>query len=286
MPPHGRRLLCCGTTWFSGSARAAHFSTATATRATTTALAGSVAVVTGGSGAIGKAISQALAESGATVVITGRRGGALESAARSIAASGGEAGIAGSVHCAVADVTCEEEVNGLFQRVIAEHGRVDILVNNAGIATGGDPVDISADTFSSVMEVNVLGPFLCSREAFRHMRQRGNGGRILNVASISSMSPRPHSAPYTASKYALQGLSRSFALDGRPHGIAVSTIHPGNVASDLLSPEEIARRQESEGLMAPEDVAASVLHMCSMPPGTNVLDMTVVPTRQPLVGRG
>ena len=282
-----RRLLCqCGT-WLALSSARAHLSTAAAAASTgIPALAGSVAVVTGGSGAIGKAISQALVNSGATVVITGRRGDALESAAERIMSVGDATGAAGSVHCAVADVTCEDQVIGLFQRVIAEHGKCDILVNNAGIATGGDPVDISGDAFSSVMDVNVLGPFLCSREAFRHMRQRGAGGRILNVASISSQSPRPHSAPYTASKYALQGLSRSFALDGRPHGIAVSTIHPGNVASDLLSPEEIARRQESEGLMAPEDVAASVLHMCSMPPGTNVLDMTVVPTRQPLIGRG
>ena len=136
------------------------------------------------------------------------------------------------------------------------------------------------------MDVNVLGPFLCSREAFRHFRQLGAGGRIVNVASISSMSPRPGSCPYTTSKFALQGLSRSLALDGRPDSISVGCIHPGNVASDLLSPEEIARREESEGFIRPEDVAASVLHMVSMPPGANVLDLTIMPTRQPLIGRG
>ena len=248
-------------------------------------LDGRVAVVTGGAGAIGKAIAQALILDGATVVMAGRRLGALETAAKDIIGKAGKEREA-FVHCLALDVTSEEQVVTFFETVVADHGKCDILINNAGIAMGGTVTEISGEIFSTVMGVNVLGPFLCSREAFRHMQTHGSGGRIINVASISSMSPRPMSVPYTTSKYAVQGLSRSFALDGRPHNIAVSSIHPGNVISDLLSPEEIKRRQNSEGFIAPEDVANSVLHMVKLPLSANILDMTVMPTKQPLIGRG
>ena len=248
-------------------------------------LAGRVAVVTGGAGAIGKAITQALALDGATVVMAGRRLCALETAAKDIIGKVGKEREA-FVHCLALDVTSEEQVVTFFETVMADHGKCDILINNAGVAMGGTVTEISAETFSAVMDVNVLGPFLCSREAFRHMQNHGSGGRIINVASISSMSPRPMSVPYTTSKYAVQGLSRSFALDGRPHNIAVSSIHPGNVVSDLLSPQEVKRRKESEGFITPEEVANSVLHMVKLPLSANILDMTVMPTKQPLIGRG
>lgn len=119
----------------------------------------------------------------------------------------------------------------------------------------------------------------------KRMKEQG-GGRIINIASISSMSPRPDGVTYTTSKFAIQGLSRSLALDGRPYNIAVGAIHPGNVVSELLTPEVIAEREVTEGFIAPEDVAECVLTMAKLPYSANVLDLTVIPTRQPLVGRG
>jgi|TARA_B100000524_G_scaffold346412_1_gene246546 NAD(P)-dependent dehydrogenase (short-subunit alcohol dehydrogenase family) len=135
------------------------------------------------------------------------------------------------------------------------------------------------------MATNVSGAFLCAREAFRQMPPRG-GGRIINVGSISAFSPRPDSAPYTTSKFAIDGLTRALALDGRELNIAVGVVHPGNVISELLSTEEVARREESEGFITAEDVAECVLTMAKLPLSANVLELTVMPTRQPLVGRG
>lgn len=149
----------------------------------------------------------------------------------------------------------------------------------------GPTIDLLASDMEKVLSVNVVGPFLCAREAMKRMKVAG-GGRIINVASISSMSPRPHGVTYTTSKFAIHGLSRSLALDGRPHNIAVGTIHPGNVVSDLLSPDVIAEREVTEGFIQPEDVANCVLTMASLPYSANVLDLTVIPTKQPFVGRG
>lgn len=154
-----------------------------------------------------------------------------------------------------------------------------------GINAPGSIVDLSAADMERVLAVNVVGPFLCAREAMKRMQAAG-GGRIINIASISSMSPRPNSSVYTTSKYAIQGLTRSLALDGRPFNVAVGAIHPGNVVSELLSPEEVAARSASEGFMQAEDVANCVLTMASLPYSANVLDLTVIPTKQPLVGRG
>lgn len=149
----------------------------------------------------------------------------------------------------------------------------------------GPSVDLSAEDLGKVLSVNVVGPFLCAREAMKRMKTAG-GGRIINIASISSMSPRPDGLTYTTSKFAIQGLSRSLALDCRPFNIAVGAIHPGNVVSELLSPEVIAEREASEGFIQPENVADCVLSMAKLPYSANVLDLTVIPTKQPLVGRG
>lgn len=176
-------------------------------------------------------------------------------------------------------------MESFFATVEERHGLVDLLVNCAGTAVGGDICELTSADFDNVMAVNVRGSFLCAREAFKHMRRSG-GGRIINVGSISAFSPRPNSAPYTTSKFALQGLTRSLALDGRVHNIAVGAVHPGNVESELLSAAEIERRKEAEGFITPVSVAECVLHMASMPYSTNVLELTVLPTRQPLVGRG
>ena len=223
------------------------FNMAAGAFATAFSLAGKTAIVTGGSGAIGKAISRALAGSGATVVITGRRADALQKVAELVSEEvrltcEGKGGVVVPI---TSDVTDEASVRGLFDEVASSHGPCDLLVNSAGIAKGGPLTETSVEDFSSVMNVNVVGPFICSKVAFTHMIPKG-GGRIINVGSISSVSPRPNSAPYTTSKFAINGLTSSLALDGRKHNIAVGAIHPGNVISDLLSPEEIARRQVIE----------------------------------------
>jgi NAD(P)-dependent dehydrogenase (short-subunit alcohol dehydrogenase family) len=193
-----------------------------------------------------------------------------------------EATESADVRCVSSDVSVEDSVVALFDQIGV---CVDLLVNNAGTNVPGATVDLSARDFEYVMKVNVLGPFLCAREAMKRMMERGAGGRIINIGSISAIDPRPHSCPYTASKFALTGLTRSLALDARPHGIAVGLIHPGNVLSELLTPEMIASRQH-EGFLDAEQVAASVLHMASLPYTANVLEMTMIPTTQPLVGRG
>lgn len=160
-----------------------------------------------------------------------------------------------------------------------------VAVPFPGTMVPGPTVDLSASDMEKVLSVNVVGPFLCAREAMKRMKIAG-GGRIINIASISSISPRPDGVTYTTSKFAIQGLSRSLALDGRDHNIAVGAIHPGNVVSDLLRPEVIAEREATEGFIQPEDVATCVLTMANLPYSANILDLTVIPTKQPFVGRG
>jgi len=246
------------------------------------ALAGTVAIVTGGSGAIGRSIAIRLAGAGHSVVITGRRMDALEAAAEEIRMSTGASSNIIPVAC---DVSDEASVEGMFASIASDHGACSLLVNSAGIMKGGPTETLSADVFSQVMNVNVVGPFLCAREAFKQMAPLG-GGRIINIGSIAGESPRPDSAPYTTSKFALAGLTRSLALDGRQHNIAVGAIHPGNVLSELLTAEQIAQREESEGFITADDVAACVMTMAELPLSANVLEISVIPTRQPLVGRG
>ena len=254
----------------------------TMTAATASNLLGKLALVTGGSGTIGQAIAKALAAQGASVVIAGRNLERLEKAAATIASQVPSS----QIQCIPCDVTDEESVCELFQKMMADQtsSSLDLLVNNAGTAADGATVDLSAEDFERVMRVNVTGPFLCAREAMKRMVTT-NGGRIINVGSLSAISPRPHSAPYTTSKFALAGLSQSLALDGRPHNVAVGIIHPGNVESELLSEETIAGRY-LEGFLQPSQVAECVVAMANMPLSANVLEMTVMPTPQPLVGRG
>ncbi len=244
-------------------------------------LQGVVTIVTGASGGIGSAVAQELASAGASVVLTGRRQAALERVRGDIGASGTSAF---AISC---DVTDEQSVQALFDQTMSTLGPCELLVNAAGISGAGGPTDaLAVADFQAALSANVVGPFLCARAAFRQMRASGNGGRIINVGSISAWSPRPNSAAYTTTKFALDGLTRSLALDGRAHNIAVGIVHPGNVETSLLSADEIERRRETEGFITPEAVAASVLHMASLPPTANVLELVVLPTRQPLVGRG
>lgn len=242
-------------------------------------LANKLAVVTGGSGTIGKAIAGALLNQGARVVLTGRSLDKLHDAKAALPHGD-------SISCLACDVTKEESVVDLFQTIKNDLGGCNLLINNAGTALPGATTELSAADFDWVMKVNVTGPFLCSREAMKQMMVNKEGGRIINIGSISSESPRPDSAPYTTSKFAVRGLTQSLALDGRQHNIAVGMINPGNVRSSLLSEEEIARREASEGFIEPEDVANCVVTMANMPNSANVLELTVIPTRQALVGRG
>lgn len=236
------------------------------------------AIVTGASGVIGRAIVSALYASGSwsNLVLVGRQLDAITALAGDIGPS------AVPWQC---DITCESSVEEMFRGVVEQYGPIGLLVNSAGSGAGAPTPELSAATFSSVLEINVVAPFLCCREAFKAMGPAG-GGRIVNVGSISAMSPRPHSAAYTSSKFALAGLTQSLALDGRALNIAVGAVHPGNVESALLTPEQIEKRRETEGFVRAEDVASSVLHMASLPLSANVLEMTVMPTSQPLVGRG
>lgn len=177
-------------------------------------------------------------------------------------------------------------------RLFDAHGpsAPDLLVNNAGTNNADATADLSVEDFERVMRVNVTGPFLCAREVFRRSDSADGaavvGRRIVNVGSISAQSPRPDGLAYATSKYAMEGLTRSLALDGRERNVAVGVIHPGNVKSAMLSPEEVERREAAEGFVDPEDVGNCVLTMASLPYHANVLEMTVIPTRQPLVGRG
>lgn len=226
-----------------------------------------VALVTGGSAGIGLAIAKALKDEGWSVVVMARRADVLER-------------VAGDMDWVAGDVTSRDDVQGVFDHVSDTYGRLDLLVNNAGISVN-DGIDIDVDAFRRVLDVNVVGCFLCAQFAFRvHVK------RIINVGSISATAPRKDSTAYTTSKFALDGLTRSLALDGRPRGIAVGIIHPGNVQSDLLSPEMFEQRRRTEGLLRPSDVANAVVLMANMPPDANVLELTVMPTNQPLVGRG
>lgn len=250
-------------------------------------LTGKIALVTGGSGTIGQAIAKALLSKGASVVLTARRLEKLQLAKEDLlkSMSSTETTFEPKILCISSDVSKEESVVDLFQQIDGLGSGVDLLINNAGTMVPGATVDLKASDMEKVLSVNVVGPFLCAREAMKRMKVAG-GGRIINIASISSMSPRPDGVTYTTSKFAIQGLSRSLALDARAHNIAVGAIHPGNVESELLSPEVIAERKATEGFIQPEDVAECVLTMASLPYSANVLDLTVIPTKQPLVGRG
>jgi NAD(P)-dependent dehydrogenase (short-subunit alcohol dehydrogenase family) len=240
-------------------------------------------VVTGGGSGIGAASARALAADGWTVVLAGRRREALEAVA-----AGHD-----RLDPVPADVTDEASVSGLFETTVRRHGRVDLLFNNAGAtapAVDFDAHDLA--TWNAVVAVNLTGAFLCTREAFRVMReQQPQGGRIINNGSISAYTPRPRSIPYTATKHAITGLTKSTALDGRPYGIACGQIDVGNAGTDMTAPMVSGVRQ-ADGTVRPEpvmDVAhvgRAVLYMASLPLDANVATMTVMATGMPFVGRG
>ena len=236
-----------------------------------------IAVITGASTGIGQSIAAAFAAEGAKTVLASRNREKLEAAAGEIRRTGGQAVVVAT------DVTVEDEVIGLFRRTLDAFGRVDILVNNAGVSKGSPPDELSLEVWQRVLDVNLTGAFLCSREAFKIMKTQ-RSGRIISIGSVSAKVPRVHSAPYTTSKFGLEGLTRSLALDGREYGIVASIIHPGNTMTPIWTGrEEIARR---EGVMSPADLARVAVTIATLPPEVNMLESIVLPVSMPFVGRG
>ncbi len=244
-----------------------------------------VAMITGAGSGIGRACAVALAEAGFAVVLTGRKLETLDAT---------KALIKGEAFCVAADVSDPASVKNLFAKAHEKYGRLDVLFNNAGTGAPGTVMleDLSFEQWSNVLNTNLTGPFLCTQEAFKMMKaQTPMGGRIINNGSISATAPRPNSAPYTATKHAITGLTKSTALDGRKYNIACGQIDIGNAATDMTSRMTDGVPQ-ADGRLAPEPrmdvkhVASSVVHMAQLPLETNVLFMTVMATKMPLVGRG
>jgi NAD(P)-dependent dehydrogenase (short-subunit alcohol dehydrogenase family) len=253
----------------------------------TAARADRVAVVTGAGSGIGRAVARALLERGWHVALAGRREATL---AETLAGAGARSSQAMTVPT---DVTDAGSVGTLFKRVAAEHGRIDLLFNNAGVF--GSPAsfgDVSVEQWRTVVDTNLTGAFLCAREAFRVMRaQDPAGGRIINNGSISAHVPRPHAAPYTATKHAITGLTRAIALDGRDHHIACGQIDVGNAATDMTTAMSQGVRQADGSVRAESTIDArhvvdAVLYMADLPLDANVPFMTVMATAMPYIGRG
>jgi NAD(P)-dependent dehydrogenase (short-subunit alcohol dehydrogenase family) len=236
-----------------------------------------VAIVTGASAGIGRGVAAAFAAEGAKVVLAARSREKLEAVAEAIRQKGGAA------LAVPTDVTVEEDVANLFRRAVETFGRVDVLVNNAGVSVGGPPDELSLEAWRKVIDVNLTGAFLCSREALRVMKPR-RSGRVINIGSVSAKVPRTNAAPYAASKFGLEGLTRSLALDAREYGVAVSILHPGNTESELWrGREEVAAR---EGVMPADELARVVVVMAALPPEINFLEGVVLPVTMPFLGRG
>jgi len=246
-----------------------------------------VAVVTGAGTGIGKAVSMALLRAGYRVALAGRRPAPLEQV---IAEAAPPSGAAAALPTDVGDPA---SVAALFARVRETFGRLDLLFNNAGIgAPAVNLEDLSFEQWKSVVDINLTGAFLCTQEAFRLMKsQDPRGGRIINNGSISAHAPRPNSAPYTATKHAITGLTKSTSLDGRKYDIACGQIDIGNAMTDLAARMAKGVPQANgqiavEPLMDVAHVASSVLYMASLPLDANVQFLTVMATKMPFVGRG
>ena len=246
-----------------------------------------ISIVTGAGTGVGKSASLALADEGWTIVLAGRRKDPIEAVANEIKSRGGNSS------AIVTDTSDTESVKGLFEETKRTFGRLDLLFNNAGTnAPGVSLEDLSFEQWTNVVNVNLTGVFLCTQEAFRLMKaQTPMGGRIINNGSISAHVPRPGSAPYTATKHAVTGLTRSTSLDGRKYNIACGQIDIGNALTEMAARMTKGVPQadgsiQVEPVMDVANVGKTVAHMASLPMEANVQFVTVMATNMPFIGRG
>jgi len=248
---------------------------------------GKVALVTGAGSGVGRVCALALLDAGYSVVLAGRRADALDETMRQAGAN------AGRTLAVPTDVGDPQAVTALFERTAAAFGRLDLLFNNAGMGAPAIPLEeLTYEQWRAVVDVNLTGAFLCTQHAFRLMKdQTPRGGRIINNGSISAHTPRPNSAPYTSTKHAMTGLTKSTALDGRKYDIACGQIDIGNAETEMTARMKNGVLQAHgevavEPVMDAANVARAVVYMASLPPDANVLFLTVMATKMPYVGRG
>lgn len=246
-----------------------------------------IALVTGAGSGIGRACALALLEAGYTVVLAGRRPEPLQDAVRAAGS------LAVHARAVPTDITDATSVAALFDSIRQEFGRLDVLFNNAGVGAPAVPMDeLTLAQWQAVIDVNLTGAFLCTQQAFRLMKtQMPRGGRIINNGSISAQVPRPLTAPYTATKHAITGLTKATSLDGRAHDIACGQIDIGNAATDMTDEMAAGILQANGSLMKEprmdvRHVAAAVVHMAGLPLSANVQFMTIMATTMPYIGRG
>ena len=247
-----------------------------------------VAVVTGAGTGIGRAVSLSLLQAGYSVALAGRRSEPLQAVVAEAKALGFDRALA-----VATDVSKPDSVTALFEHTRQQFGRVDVLFNNAGVGLPAGGFDeLTFEQWQNVVNINLTGSFLCAQAAFRVMKaQSPQGGRIINNGSISAHAPRPNSAPYTATKHAITGLTKSISLDGRPFDIACGQIDIGNAVTEISARMATGTMQATgqiaiEAMMDVQHVANAVVHMASLPLEANVQFMTVMATKMPFVGRG
>jgi NAD(P)-dependent dehydrogenase (short-subunit alcohol dehydrogenase family) len=245
-----------------------------------------VAIVTGASNGIGRGIAETFAAEGAKTVLVARRAELLDEVAAGIRARGGAA------LAVPTDLTREAAVATLFEKTVATYGRLDVLVNNAGIATHKNTEDITLQYWNEALAINITAAFLCSRQAIRIMKeQTPQGGRIINIGSVSAKTPRPDSLPYTVTKFGLQGMTHQLTMDGRKHGIVASIIHPGATLSSFTTRRGRTKAGQGEKpedyIMTAEDVAKVAVLMAALPPEVNLYEATILPNHMhSFIGRG
>ena len=247
-----------------------------------------VAVVTGAGTGIGRAVSLSLLKAGYSVALAGRRSEPLQAVVAEAKALGFDRALA-----VATDVSKPDSVTALFEHTRKQFGRVDVLFNNAGVGLPAGGFDeLTFEQWQNVVNINLTGSFLCAQAAFRVMKaQSPQGGRIINNGSISAHAPRPNSAPYTSTKHAVTGLTKSISLDGRAFNIACGQIDIGNAVTEISARMATGTMQANgqiaiEAMMDVQHVANAVVHMASLPLEANVQFMTVMATKMPFVGRG
>jgi len=245
-----------------------------------------IAIVTGASNGIGRAIAEAFAAEGTRTVLVARRAELLDEVAAGIRSRGGEA------LPVPTDLTQEEAVTALFATVTKAYGRLDVLVNNAGISTHKNTEDITLQYWQEALAINITAAFLCSREAIRIMKdQKPQGGRIVNIGSVSQKTPRQDSLPYTVCKHGLQGMTHQLTMDGRKHGIVASIIHPGATLSSFTTRRGRAKAgpgaTPDDYVMEASDVAKVAVLMAALPGEVNLYEATILPNHmRSFIGRG